>query len=208
MPITFWTCVVLFSAALLLACAGKGEVVMLDVHARPPAAEQTAASLRALVLPFEDVRVEKGWLGSRTHLWGGETYFDVPGGRPGEVVAKVLAEYLREHGWQVTFGIASSRPSGDTKPDVTVTGQVVDLAANAKSRFGSTRMTVRVNLALQALNAADGSTAHLTVNGARTESEMWFEPALLAAAVNEVLYESLDKLMAETKVENRTLQVR
>jgi hypothetical protein len=207
----------LCAAALLYGCAGKGDIVALDIHARPPADGPSASRspadppLKAVVFPFEDRRPEQGWLGNRTHLWGGQTHFNVPGGKPGDVVATALAEYLRERGWEVTLASAPSSgtaPLGNPKPDVSLTGQVLDLAANAKSRFGSTKMTVRVKLAVLATNAADGSTAHLSVNGTRAESEMWFEPQILTALIDELLYDSFDRLMADTKVEGRTLQVR
>jgi Holliday junction resolvase len=200
------------AAALLYGCAGKGDIVALDLHARPPADRPSASRpaaeppLKVVIFPFDDRRPEPGWLGNRTHLWGGQTHFDVAGGKPGEVVATTLAEYLRERGWEVTRAGAPS--SGPAKPDVSLNGQVLDLAANAKSRFGSTKMMIRLKLAVLATNAADGSTAHLSVNGARTESEMWFEPENLTALIDELLYDSFERLMADTKVEGRTLQVR
>jgi hypothetical protein len=163
--------------------------------------------LRVVILPFEDLRSEKGRFGTRTHLWGGETYFAVGGGKPGEVVAHALAEFLRERGWTVSEGRAAAA-GATAAADVTINGQITDFTVHAKSRVFSTKMTVRLTLAVQALNAADRSTARLTVSGARTDSEMWFEPEVLAAVVDATLYDSFQKLLAGTKVEGWTLQIK
>jgi hypothetical protein len=196
-----------FCLAFLGGCAGAGEVLPLDLHALPRAGQTTTDQqpLTVLVVPFEDRRSDKGWVGTRTHLWGGTTHFDLLRGQSGEVLGKVFAEYLRQHGWRAFVG--TEAPS-DQKPDVMLRGQVHDLVAHAKSRFGSTKITARAKLALQVLNMADGSAPRLALNGARTESVIWFEPQDVEALINEVLRESFEKLLADTKVEGRTLQVR
>ncbi|MBM4125689.1 MAG: hypothetical protein FJ246_12195, partial [Nitrospira sp.] len=124
----------------LVGCVGTGEVVPLDLRAIPPVAGQDAQKgepASFLVVPFEDLRTQQTRVGLRTHFWGGVTYFDVPGGKPGDVLAHVLAEYLKQKGWQAEVG-----PIGKAgAPDVTLTGQVQELTTHAKSRFGSTVIT-------------------------------------------------------------------
>jgi uncharacterized lipoprotein YajG len=192
---------------LLAGCAGKGETVMLNVQAVPPKQVASAPQppLKVVVIPFEDLRAEKGWLGTRTHLWGGTTHFNVAGGPIGDVVARVLVDHLRQHGLEASM---SAGPPMEQKPDVTIKAQIQDLLANAKSAFGSTEITVRVKVALQAQNAADGSTARLALNGAGVQRVFWFEHKDVQKLLNEVLQESFEKLMADMKFENRTLQVR
>jgi len=63
-------------------------------------------------------------------------------------------------------------------------------------------------LAVLARNAADGSTTSMSLEGTSTESVFWFEPKDLQNLVNLTLKESLDKLMADTKVEKRALRLR
>jgi hypothetical protein len=201
--------VLLLGVLGLVGCASKGEVITLDMDRAAPSGQPAGGSLPPLtviILPFEDRRMEKGRLGTRTHLWGGETHFDVPGGKPGDMVAEQLAEYLRQHGWQAAVANTASGSGG--KADVTLKGQVLDMAANARSRLGSTRMTARVKLALQIANTADGSVAHVTVGGARSDTEIVFEPQYLSNLFNDVLSDSFERLLASAKVEGRTLQVR
>jgi hypothetical protein len=193
--------------ALLVGCAGKGDVATMNLHALPTTSNatgiETQPPLKVLIMPFEDHRSVKDGLGRRTHLGGGTTQFDVPGGNAGEVVAKVLTDHLRQLDWQATMATSN----GHT-PDVTLMGEILDLTANAKSRFGSTKMTVRAKLAFRIVNAADQSTARFAVNGARTESVVVFDPEQVERLLNEVLRDSFEKLVAEMKVENRTLQLR
>jgi hypothetical protein len=198
---------VVIAGALLVGCAGKGDVATVHLHALPAppngSASETPPPLKVVIMPFEDRRAEKNGLGRRTHLGGGTTQFDVPGGKPGDAVAKALTDYLRQLGWQVTMGAPHAG-----SPDVTLSGEIQDLTAHAKSRFGSTKMTVRAKLAFRILNAGDRSTARFAVNGARTESVVVFEPEQLARLLNEILRDAFEKLVTEMMVENRTRQPR
>ena len=206
--------VVFVAGAVLPAlggCAGKGEVVTLDVGAIPskPHATPLKGEMRALVIAFEDQRPERKTIGYRTHLGGGRTYFTVANSKPGDVVAQVLADYLKQKGWRTWVG-----PSGgavianrDGDLDVILRGQVLEFSAHAKSKFGSTDMTVKTKVAIQAENTKDGSTARMTLNGSRSQSVFWFDPEDLEEAINLMLKESVERLLADAKVENRLLQV-
>ena len=197
----------------LTGCAAKGEVVYLEIQAVPAAplsAKQQGEQreeIKVAVEVFEDQRPEKNHLGVRTHIWGGVTYFNVIGGKEGDVVAQVVADHLKQKGWRVWVRRhGSPTPEGD--PDVVLTGQVQEFSAHAKSRFFSTELTAKSKLAVLARNAADGSTTSMSLEGTSTESVFWFEPKDLQNLVNLTLKESLDKLMADTKVEKRALRLR
>lgn len=194
---------------VLGGCAGTGEVIKLDVRALPSPAEAAAKKGEAAsvaVVAFEDQRSVKGRLGSRTHLWGGETYFDVEGGKPGEVIAQVVADYLKQKGWDASM-VKPGMSQPASAPGVSLSGQVLDLTANAKSKFFSTEITVKSKVAVQALNR-DGSAVRMTLNGAGSQSVFWFEPEDVQELVNAVLKDSLAKLVSDTKVENGLLQLR
>ena len=116
-------------------------------------------------------RIDHTNLGVRTHLWGGVSYFDVPGGKPSDVIAQALTDYLTAQGWQVT-----KRGAGDKKADVVLTGKMLDFSVHAKSRVGFTEITAKTKLALQAQNVADGSTIRMTLNGNGADDVFWFDP--------------------------------
>jgi hypothetical protein len=180
-------------------CAGTGETVNLSLKAMGPVGQQGSGE-KILVVPFQDQRLTQAHLGARTHLGGGVTYFDVAGSRSWEAVARMVAEYLAKTGrraWYAQPG--SAGPEG--KPDVTLSGQVRDLSANAKSRFGSTAITVKFHMTLQAVNEADGSTTRLTLEGSREDAVFWFRPEQVEDLLNTALTESLDKILADVKVD-------
>lgn len=196
----------------LTGCAAKGEVVYLEIQAVPAAplsAKQQGEQreeIKVAVEVFEDQRPEKSHLGVRTHMWGGVTYFNVIGGKEGDVVAQVVADHLKQKGWRVWVRRhGSPTPEGD--PDVVLTGQVQEFSVHAKSRFLSTELTAKSKLAVLARNATDGSTTSMNLEGTSTESVFWFEPKDLQNLVNQTLKESLDKLTADTKVEKRALRL-
>ncbi len=193
------------SLIALAGCAGTGEVIPLQVHPLGNGsgpASKPAATVRVAVGPIEDGRPHKTGLGVRTHLWGGVSYFDVPGGNPGDVVGKALSDYLTAKGWQVTTG-----GSGDAA-DVVLTGKILDLGVHAKSRVGYTEITANTKLAVQAKNAADGSMVRMTLNGSGADDEFWFDTEDVEALVNDVLTDSFGKLIQDTTIENRMLRLK
>jgi len=191
---------VLTVALLALAgCATKGAV-NLDLQAVPSSSEapqKKADSLTGTVASFEDARPEKDRLGVRHHLWGGETTFNVPGGKPGDVVAKVMADYLKRKGWRV-----------EGSPDVTFSGKLLNLSVNAESRFAHTEITVRTKLVVEGTNKADGSIVRMTLNGDGMQKVFWFDPEDAQELASEVLTDSLDKLLMNTKVDNNLLRLK
>lgn len=190
---------------LLLGCAGKGEVVHLNLQGSP--AEELpkvkgADQVTVAVLWFEDARSDRKHLGVRTHLGGGETHFQSPGGNTGEAVAKVVRDYLKARGWNV---VPASQGKGS--PDVTITGKVQELTVLAKSRFFGTDLTAKSKLAVQVKNSSDGSTVNLSVFGNGEDTEVWFDPEDAQELVNEAIRKSLEYLVANTKLENRSLRL-
>jgi hypothetical protein len=174
-------------------------------------------------LPFEDGRSDTTRLGVRHHLGGGETYFNVSDGKPGDKVAEVVAAFLRQKGWRAEVvkdpaklsgnSIASQTSSGGSGMasigdgyDVTLTGKVLELNADVNSGFMKTKVGVNSKLLLQGLNAADGSTVRMTLSGAGSEDVFWFSAEDVQAVLNEVLAESLEKLDADMNVDGKLLR--
>lgn len=194
------------SLVALAGCAGTGEVIPLQIHpiaTKSESVSKPTAPLRVAVGTIEDNRVHHTNLGVRTHLWGGVSYFDVPGGKPSDVIAQALADYLAAKGWQVT-----TRGTGGGGADVVLTGKILDLSVHAKSRAGFTEVTTNTKLALHAQNVADGSTIHMTLNGSGSDDVFWFEPEDVQALLNDVLADSFGKLVQDTTVEHKQLRLK
>lgn len=215
-------CGLSIAAALLFGCAGKGATIPLDI--RPSENGQVgkkADTLSVGVLPFEDERQEPKRLGVRRHLWGAESLFDLAGGKPGDQVAAVVAEHLRlKKGWNAevvrpsasatpaaTNGAQSAAPQAGGH-DVILSGKLLELSANANSKVMRTAITVTSKLLVQGVNAADGSTVRMTLNGAGSQSVFWFESEDVQRLLTDVIDESLEKLATDTKVEGKLLRLK
>lgn len=182
----------------LAGCATK-ETATLNVQtmsASDASAQRDGVSVA--VASFEDARPEKSRLGVRHHLWGGETTFTVPGGKPGDLVARVMADYLKQKGWR-----AQTVSVGSSDADVLISGKLLDFSVDADSGVGRTEITAKTKLVIEATNKADGSIVRMTLNGDGVEKVFWFEPEDAQQLVSEVLAESLDKLVQNTKVEEK-----
>jgi uncharacterized lipoprotein YajG len=193
------------SLIALAGCAGTGEVIPLQIHPIVTGSEGVAkprAAVRVAVGSVEDGRNHKTGLGVRTHLWGGVSYFDVPGGNTADMVAQALTDYLTAKGWQVT-----KQGTGNNGADVVLTGKILDFSVHAKSRVGFTEVTTKTKLVLQAQNVADGSTIRMTLNGSGEDDVFWFDPEDAQALVNDVLTDSFGKLVQDTKIENKSFRL-
>jgi hypothetical protein len=89
-----------------------------------------------------------------------------------------------------------------------LSGKLLDLSVDAKSKFLQTEISSKSKIVVQALNREDKSTVRMTLNGVGTESVFWFDPEDAQGLMNEVLTASLEKLVANTKVENNLLRLR
>ncbi|MBM4134122.1 MAG: hypothetical protein FJ245_10170 [Nitrospira sp.] len=204
----------------MAGCAGKGETVWLELQpgTRAEGAAQKDSPELVLVEAFEDLRPQKGKTGLRTHLGGGVTYFDVPGGLPGASVARLVGEYLAKTGRQVTINVVSSAPDQPDRSgapvgtqggtDVIVTGQVEELSVHAKSRFGSTEMSAKFHVVILAKNKADGSTVRRVLEGSRSRIVFWFEPEDMQELVNAMLTDSLNRLLENISVEGKSWRLK
>jgi hypothetical protein len=195
----------------LTGCAGKGELVTLNLHAIPPVDApkmQLPADTIVVVADFEDGRPDKQRVGARTHQGGGETLFNVPGGKVGAVVAQAVTDYLKKRGWRVELARPVSGTGPDGGPHVTIAGRVVELSANAASTFGSTKITASAKTVIEAVNAEDGSIVRMTLSGAGSQTVVWFDPEDAAMLLSAALSESLEKFVAETKIEKKMLRLK
>src|SRR5262249_12690155 len=95
--------------------------------------------VKIVIEPFEDRRAEKSRIGMRTHLWGGTTYFNVAGEKPGQGYAQVLADRLQTKGRHEHASQVRVAPAGSVHDaDIVISGQTFAFAGNAKSRMFST----------------------------------------------------------------------
>jgi hypothetical protein len=195
----------------LTGCAGKGELVTLNLHAISPVDApkmQLPADTIVVVADFEDGRPDKQRVGARTHQGGGETLFNVPGGKVGAVVAQAVTDYLKKRGWRVELARPVSGTGPDGGPHVTIAGRVVELSANAASTFGSTKITASAKTVIEVVNAEDGSIVRMTLSGAGSQTVVWFDPEDAAVLLSAALSESLEKFVAETKIEKKMLRLK
>jgi len=91
---------------LLLGCSGKGDIIPMNLTPKMQADATGAAQVvkpmagpRVMVIPFEDGRADRTKVGSRSSMWGGETYFNVSSGSAGEETAQAFADYLKRKGF-------------------------------------------------------------------------------------------------------------
>ena len=92
------------------------------------------------ILPFEDNRTDRSHLGTRLHLWGGESHFSLPSGTLGDATARAFADYLKGKGWNTTVAKGNEAIGAD----MTIAGTLVDVGVDAKSGIERPPLTPKV----------------------------------------------------------------
>jgi len=197
-----------FLGSILLAtgCAGKGERIDVKVPIAHGANEKVAAmsSPTVAILPFEDNRTNRSHLGTRYHLWGGESHFGIPSGPLGESTAQGFADYLRGKGWNVTV----ARGNGAAGADVTITGELVDVGVDARSGIGQTALNAKNQLVVFVKNHADGSQIRETLTSSGTDQVFWFDPEDAQELLNELYNKNFEKFVTDTSLDGKVLKLR
>ena len=199
-------------AALIVSvsagCAGKSELRYLDFQTKQPAAQSAEMEPVTIVIePFEDRRADKARIGTRTHLWGGATHFDVVGGRPADMVRQALANRLKTRGWgNRAWNVRLGQAGSAADADIVISGQVQDFSAGAKSRVFSTVIDAKSRLTIQAKNAEDKSTTTRSIEGARSRTVFWFNEQDVQELLTATLDDGIERLIADTMVAQKSLR--
>lgn len=202
-------CCVAVGLALLLGCAGTGEMVSLNLQTQQPFAQSSQTEpLKIVIEPFEDLRTDRSKIGQRTHLGGGVTNFNVNGGAPGVTIAEALAEMLRQRGWNrrgwdarvVQAGV------GVSGADIVIGGEIRDFSTNAKSRVFNTKLTGESRLVIKARNLADDSSTVRNIQGEQTKLVFWFTSEDVETLMSGLLQDGIERFITDTKIEGRTLK--
>lgn len=193
------------------SCGGSGKTFYLDLQQKQAAAQYMEAEpVRIVIETFEDRRLEKNRLGMRTHLWGGVTYFNVAGERPGDVIAQALADRLQTRGWKDrawTVRVASrATVTNLNDADIIISGQLLDFSANAKSRLFSTVVNTSSKMVITARNIGDQSATIRSVEGAQRDTVVWFSDDDVQQLMAATLKDGIDRYLADTTIEQKALR--
>lgn len=195
--------------ALLWGCAGKGEMVSLNVQPQQPFVQSGQPEpLKIVIEPFEDLRADKSKIGQRSHLGGGVTNFNVSGGSPGVTIAEALAETLRWRGWNRRGWDARVVQSGVgvSGADIVIGGEIREFSANAKSRVFNTKLTGESRLVIRAKNLADDSSTQRNIQGEQSKLVFWFTSEDVETLMSGLLQDGIDRFLTDTKIEGRALK--
>lgn len=206
-PLGILGCAILV-VTLLAGCRGTGTVRALDLREKPPMVQVTDIEpVKIVIEPFDDRRADKSRVGLRTHLWGGTTYFNVPGDRLASVITQRLADRLRTRGWRDRVWdvrVASAGSVADA--DIIIGGQVTDFYASAKSRVFSTVIDTRSRLKVVAKNQADHSTTIRNIEGGRSRTVFWFSEDDIQEQLSLTLKDGIERLISDTTIDDKALR--
>ena len=189
----------------LAGCGGPGETLKFSASVDAvQAPEKAQTALRVAVVPFEDLRADKGTIGR--HRYYVETREDQLVPEPGsaaEQVTAFTAAYLARAGFQVTR-VPSASAAGTA--DVVLTGQIESYWNEAVGRFFRSELMSKNRLVIRASNTSDGSTVRTAVAGDATTKVFCFCLTDLEKLNNEALAQSLSRFLGDVVVSDRGLK--
>lgn len=196
------------AAIVVNGCSGKGEAVPISPALKPStekAAASVASGVNVLVTPFGDDRSDRTKLGVHQSLWGNTEPLTLKNGTVGEVTAKALAEYLTRKGWRAQYVPNGSSPVGG---DVVISGKVLEAAVDAHGAVGSTDITAKNKIVVQAKNLSDGSSITETVSHSGAYSVFWYGPEDAEDILSEVMEKNFAKFVSQTRFDGSALRFR
>ena len=200
---------ILVSGAVWLGgCASQGEAVPINLGLKPPTTPTGAAlsgTPKVAVTPFKDDRTDRTKLGNRHSFWGKDEPFMVKNGTVGEATAKALADYLSRKGWQAHYAATAGETRG---ADVVVSGVIQDLSADAHGAFGSTDITAKNKVVIQAANQRDGSSVTSTTGHVGTYTVFWYNPEDGEEILSEVLEKNFERFVGKTTFDGPALRLK
>ncbi len=191
---------------MVTGCAGRGEVVILDLEAPPASAPAVSPSQPVpdvAVFPFEEGKPIRLW--SRTHLWGGTTYYAVPGGRPAMTLTRRLVRWLDERGGDVWL----VDPRGTATAEgahITVEGTVKELTAAASSHPGWTNLKGRLTVEIKVTDIRDGRVVKGTWGHKVQRSVFWFDEDDMRQLLEDLLEGTLAEFVSGTTADGLHLR--
>jgi uncharacterized lipoprotein YajG len=206
-PLRILGCAMLV-VTMLAGCRGTGAVRAVDLREKPPMVQVTDIEpVKIVIEPFDDRRADKSRVGLRTHLWGGTTYFNVPGDRLASVITQRLADRLRTRGWRDrVWDVRVASAGSVTDADIVVSGQVADFSASAKSRVLSTVIDTSSRLKVVAKNQVDQSTTIRNIEGGRSRTVFWFSDDDIQEQLSVTLKDGIERLISDTMIEDKALR--
>jgi len=200
---------------ILLGCSGKGDIIPMNLTPKMQTDTTSAVQVvkpmagpRVMVIPFEDGRPDRTKVGSRSSMWGGDTYFNVSSGSAGEEAAQAFADYLKRKGWQAQYAKTAPAAS-EAGPDVVLSGKILELAVDARRGVFLTDIEARTKLVIQASNREDSSSLVRTdAHSGSHDNVWWFEPQDGESILSEVLEKNFERFVANTKFEDRGIRFR
>ena len=200
---------------LLLGCSGKGDIIPMNLTPKMQTDTTSAVQVvkpmagpRVMVIPFEDGRPDRTKVGSRSSMWGGDTYFNVSSGSAGEKTAQAFADYLKRKGWQAQYAKTAPAAS-EAGPDVVLSGKILELAVDARRGVFLTDIEARTKLVIQASNREDNSALVRTdAHSGSHDNVLWFEPQDGESILSEVLEKNFERFVVNTKFEDRGIRFR
>lgn len=201
-----WSLIGAIGFIVVLGCAGKGEKIDVAIPGKfvGPTGQHSAAGPRIAVLPFEDKRANQAHLGTRSHLWGGISYFDLPNGSVSRAGAQALVDYLNRHGWKATM----ARTIGSDGADITIVGSILDLSIDAKSGIMHTDLSAKNAMAFQVTNHSDQSVVRERVSGSGTDQVFWFDSEDAQHLTDELFEKNFQKFVGDLRIEGRSIRLK
>lgn len=191
---------------VLAGCAGKDERIDIAIPGGTTGGETLSVATpgpRIAVLPFEDQRPNQAHLGTRSHLWGGVSYFDLPSGTLAKATAQALVDYLSRQGWKASL----ARTPGNDGADITIAGTIQSLSVDAIGGFMHTDLTATNALSFQIMNHADESIVRERVSGTGSDRVFWFDEEDAQALITDLFAKNFGKLLTDIKREGRVIRL-
>ena len=195
--------VVLSLVILALIPAGCTPPVtyVVDVEYTPELKEGVPAKtdlLQIAIMPFDDMRTDKGVIGTRKRLMGRIDKF-YPNPAPVSVaVTQALESALKARGYQTEILAKGTNIEAikQSPPNIIVSGKIEKLQADAQSSLGYTDIKATIRLQVKVYKVDQKSTYTINVQSQSEPRFVFFSPSVMQNTINNTLNDAVNNLIS------------
>lgn len=195
--------VILLLAFLALTPTGCTPAVsyVVDVEYVPELKENVTPKVEQIqiaIIPFEDVRTDKGIIGTRRRIMGAVDKF-FPNPTPVSLaVTQALASALKERGYQAEIMQKDTNAESikQSPPHIVVSGKIEKFQGEAKSTLGYTDIKTNIRLQVKVYKVDQKSTYTINIQSQSEPRFVFFSPSVMQKTINDTLDDAINNLIA------------
>lgn len=153
---------------------------------------------RIAIIPFEDLRADKGLIGSRLRLSGKVDKFAANPSPVSMAVTQTIVTALKIKGYETEILKEGTEPESiqQSPPRLIITGKIEELWADGMAKIGYTGVKVNIRLKVKVYKVDEKDSYTINIQSQSEPKVIIFTPSEMQNMINDTLTDAIDHVIA------------